>query len=69
MSTINIKNLAIALEGLSRIPNSYAFSFDIEDLLRKEIALEKERHEDIKRSKDKTEYQSSAPNSTDDIPF
>jgi hypothetical protein len=69
MSTLQIKNLAIALEALSRVQGSSAFSYDIEKLLQKEIRLEEENHEDIKRSKNKTKYQSSAPNSTDDIPF
>jgi len=68
MSTLQIKNLAIALEALSRVQGSSAFSYDIEKLLQKEIRLEEENHE--KRAELNQTTQPQQPTHThDDIPF
>ena len=68
MSTLQIKNLAIALEALSRVQGSRAFSYDIEKLLQKEIRLEEENHE--KRAELNQTTQLQQPTHThDDIPF
>lgn len=44
-ATARIKNLSIALEALSRIPNSTDLSYDIEKLLKAEIEAQKEENE------------------------
>ena len=68
MSTLQIKNLAIALEALSRVQGSSAFSYDIEKLLQKEIRLEEENHE--KRAELNQTTQPQQPTHThDDLPF
>lgn len=69
MSTLQIKNLAFALEALSRVQGSSALSYDIEQLLKKEIRLEEENHE--RREELNQTTQPPAPKSTtyDDIPF
>jgi len=71
MSTLQIKNLAIALEALSRVQGSSSLSYDIEKLLEKEIKLEQENHE--KREEFNQTIQPPAPksptNKYDDIPF
>jgi hypothetical protein len=68
MPTLQIKNLAIALEALSRVQGSSAFSYDIEKLLQKEIRLEEENH--AKRAELNQTTQPQQPTYThDDIPF
>ena len=69
MSTLQIKNLAIALEALSRIQGSSALSYDIEKLLEKEIKLEQENHD--KRAEFNQTIQPPEPKAStyDDIPF
>lgn len=67
MSTLAIKNLSFSLEALSRIQGSYTLAYDVEELLKAEIKLEKEKHEQIKASQETPAVSKST--NYDDIPF
>lgn len=55
MNSTSIKNLAIALEALSRIPESKYFSTRIEALLGHELDYAKQLQEErLKREQDRT---------------
>jgi len=64
-ATLRIKNLSIALEALSRIPDSGQFTYDIEKLLKVEIKVLQEENQKA------TEAVRPAKSTTDkdDIPF
>jgi hypothetical protein len=66
MSTMNIKNLSISLEALSRIPDSANLSYDIRNLLEQEIKYEEDR---LDKLKEVTTLLPTKPNIDDEIPF